>query len=367
MLKEPLRSLARDRALALRQRRGACLEPCVSLLDFATAIPGCLGVSAEAFYSVDAARKFESILGAIPYGFVGCGDAARQSLQHRGFATNTPHFVGMLDKCLDHLLPGGEMILVCSRRFATAACAAPLNERLMSNGTITHWIDLGDKKFFPGSQTDDVLLRYELGDYSRKTLTLYGDRALTIRAGRLNLQAVGMTAVRLGDFFTVHGGAISGCNSVFYNEHFGDTELVSASTCRTGKTSKVIFNPDPDSAYLLSKKSVLLTHNRRPRRESNWWKWQSSTFLRDGPRIYVCKITRQSNPFFMHECNLYDGSLIALSPNYKVIHFENLVSFLNSQDWQSLGFLHSGKMLFTAGALSEAMVNPDLSKHLEIS
>ena len=365
-MREPLRSLARERALALRQRRGSCLEPCVGPLDFSSAIPGCFCVSVDGFYSVDVGRKFESILGAIPYGFEGSGDAARRSLQHRGFAINTPHFVGMLDKCLDHLLPGGEMILICSRRFATAACAAQLNERLMSSGTITHWIDLGDRKFFPGTQTDDVLLRYELGDYSRKTLTLYGDRALTLHAGRLSLQAVGMTAVRLGDFFSVHGGAISGCNSVFYNEHLGDTELVNATTCRTGKTSKVIFRPDPNSAYLLSQKAVLLAHNTRPRRESNWWKWQSSAFLRDGPRIYVCKMTRQSGPFFFNECNFYDGSILALSPRYKVIHFGNLVDYFNSQDWQSLGFLHSGKMLFTAGALSEAMISCDLSKHLEI-
>jgi hypothetical protein len=56
----------------------------------------------------------------------------------------------------------------------------------------------------------------------------------------------------------------------------------------------------------------LIARRIRPFDESNWWQWGRGYHQTDQPRVYVNNKTRRSQPFFVHPCKNYDGSVLAI-------------------------------------------------------
>ncbi|MCF0233219.1 MAG: hypothetical protein HUJ63_13420, partial [Enterococcus sp.] len=68
-----------------------------------------------------------------------------------------------------------------------------------------------------------------------------------------------------------------------------------------------------------------------------------------------CK-TRNKDPFFINDCDKWDGSLLALFPKQD-IDVKQATKELNSLDWNRLGFMTGGRYLFTQKSLQEAPIN----------
>ena len=114
-----------------------------------------------------------------------------------------------------------------------------------------------------------------------------------------------------------------------------------------------------DCAYLWGFKTQLLQRKIKKFNEANWWDWGRDYYKSEMPRIYVNTKTRNKKPFFLHPCNAYDGSILAIFPKFKVdsTMLQNLCDKLNDIDWQELGFVCDGRFLFSQRSLENAMLD----------
>ncbi len=93
--------------------------------------------------------------------------------------------------------------------------------------------------------------------------------------------------------------------------------------------------------------------------ESNWWHWGRLHHVTEAPRLYVNCKTRRSRPFFQHDCNDYDGAVLALFPRLPTMDLALAADMLNDQvDWAELGFVCDGRFLFTQRTLQNCLLPP---------
>jgi adenine-specific DNA-methyltransferase len=105
---------------------------------------------------------------------------------------------------------------------------------------------------------------------------------------------------------------------------------------------------------LLQHKERLISRGIRAFDESNWRQWGRGFPISDAPRVYVNGKTRQSKPFFLNECNNFDGSVLAIFPRNPNIDLVAFCAALNRVKWDQLGFVCDGRYLFSQRSLENA-------------
>jgi len=351
-----------ERMLALRARQGSVLDPACGDGAFASRIPGCVAIELDARFAPDDAlvmdffdypdtEKFDTIIGNPPYvRFQDILDTTRSRLDVSRFDARSNLYLFFIEKALRHLKPGGEIIFITPRDFLKATSAAGLNKLLHEAGTLTDLIDLGDGAVFSGVAPNCVIWRFEKDNFSH--LTRDGRRA-RLAGGQLLFTRNEYT-VPLSEIFFVKVGAVSGADEVFANEALGNTDFVCSTTRKTGQTRRMIFNqwlPELDAH-----KHRLINRGIRRFDETNWWHWGRQHHLNERPRVYVNGKTRQSAPFFVHPSIHYDGSVLALFPRDPAADVAALADALNTVDWEELGFVCSGRYLFSQRSLEDTLL-----------
>ena len=154
-----------ERMLALCRNagRGRMLDPACGDGAFSNRIPDCVAIELDDahcppgalnidFFTYPESEKFVTVIGNPPY--VKARDILPQTAVRLrsdlldGHANLYLHFI---EKCVRHLQPGGELILITPRDFLKATGAGRLNTWLYDQGTITDFEDLGDAKIFAGA------------------------------------------------------------------------------------------------------------------------------------------------------------------------------------------------------------------------
>ena len=126
-------------------------------------------------------------------------------------------------------------------------------------------------------------------------------------------------------------------------------------------TADLVCSFKPQIAYFAA---------RRVRKfdESNWWQWGRHFPINELPRIYVNGRTRRPEPFFLHDCHAFDGSILALFTNNRRMQRRDLIDctmMLNKEvDWQQLGFVCDGRFIFTQRSLQTCLLPDKFSRYL---
>ena len=264
-----------------------------------------------------------------------------------GHANLYYHFI---KKSVQHLNHGGELIFVTPRDFIRATGAAGLNEWLYAQGAFTHFKDYGDERIFSEFSPNCAVWRFVEGRRSRKM-----DDGRVFRCVNGLLYFGGGDGNRLGDYFDVKVGAVSGADDVFTHKN-GNKAFVCSHTRRTGQCRKMIYNENRPE--LKHHRKRLLARKIRKFSEENWWEWGRGYPERDDDRIYVNQKTRQESPFFTHEAKSFDGSVLALFPRLPMV-LEKMRDVLNQADWDELGFVTGGRFIFSQRSLENAIL-PDM-------
>ena len=351
-----------QKMLGLRRRHGSVLEPAVGDGAFMPWLgKDAVGVEIDAgltsdprvlhcdFFAYPARHKFDTIIGNPPY--VRHQDILEQTrglLDMALFDRRSNLYLFFIAKCLDHLKPGGELIFITPRDFLKATAARKLNRRLYDEGSITHFYDLGDAQVFAGATPNCAIWRWEKGRVGRKAKT---GGTFSFQDGQLWFGNSG--GQRLGDYFAIKVGAVSGADRIFANERRGCTDFVCSTTAQDGRTRKMIYNRRDES--LQRHKRFLLSRRIRNFDESNWWEWGRKHHVLEGERIYVNCKTRNKEPFFVSDVPAYDGSVLALFPKAGV-DVAKAEARLNRINWEELGFVCDGRFLFTQRSLENAPV-----------
>lgn len=312
-------------------------------------------------YSID--EKFDTIIGNPPY-------VRYKDISHFTKVLLKP-YLGLFDersnlylffiyKCVLHLNSGGELIFITPRDFLKNTSSAHLNQFLYTSGSITHFIDLGDKKIFNKAQPNCAIWRFEKDNFDRKTKCL---REFSCINGQI-LFTKKSYSVPFNSLFFVKVGAVSGADSIFANEQWGNIEFVYSKTAKSGKTKKMIYGDyGRECKYLQNFKEKLLRRKIKKFTELNWWEWGRHHYKSDRPRIYVNTKTRNKKPFFLHSCNAYDGSVLAIFPKFEIDfdHLQILCNKLNNVDWEELGFVCGGRFLFSQRSLEKCVLDSNFN------
>ena len=357
-----------ERMLALRRYSGRTLDPAAGDGAFCSRLPGCVAVELDAshcppgalnqdFFTYPDSQRFATIIGNPPY--VKARDILPATAIHLrshlldGHANLYLHFI---EKCVRHLDPGGELILITPRDFLKATGAARLNTWLFDQGTITHFEDLGDARIFQGATPNCAIWRFEKGNQTHR---LADGRRMVLAGGQLMFTR-GIYSLPLRQVFAVKVGAVSGADDIFENAQLGNTDFVCSKTAQTGQTRRMIYlDQEGPLPWLEQFKARLLARRVTRFDENNWWKWGRRHFQTDAPRIYVNHKTRNARPFFLHPCTHYDGAVLALFPHRQDISASDLVRLtaaLNEVDWHEQGFVCDGRYLFSQRSLEQTLL-----------
>ncbi len=358
--------------LSLRRCSGRVLEPSCGHGAFSNELSNCVAIELDStkappyalvmdFFDFPTSEKFETIIGNPPYvRFQDIPSDTKQKLSLARFDARSNLYLFFIEKCIKHLAPSGELIFITPRDFLKATSSRKLNAWLFAQGTITHWIELGDKRIFQGYTPNCAIWRFEKNNFLRQTLfTNENGEEETRTFACLNGQLLFLKSsytVPFSDVFFVKVGAVSGDDEIFTHDEFGNRDFVCSTTVKDGKTRRMIFNLK--HPFLEAFKPRLLARRIKKFDETNWWQWGRSHYQSNEKRLYVNCKTRNARPFFLHPCNDYDGSVLAIFPKQQDANLNVLCAMLNDVDWQELGFMCDGRFLFSQRALEQCLL-PD--------
>ena len=366
----------------LIRNNGRVLEPACGDGAFLRHFPEALGIEIDPrhappgaevmnFFELGEDELFSTIIGNPPYvRYQDISPGTRRLAGDSVLDKRANLYLFFIEKCLRLLEPGGELIFITPRDFLKSTSAVPLNQLLFAEGTMTDFIDLGDLHLFDGATPNCAIWRFERGDTSRQTryATLsvsnsaevlqdpQWEKRRFVESGGHLLFTRNDYPLHLSDIAFVKVGAVSGADDLYTSTTAGNRDFVCSSTGSNGLTRRMIWcEPgDPPPEALLPHKERLIERRIRKFDEFNWWQWGRGYFQSEQPRIYVNGKTRQGQPFFVHECTHYDGSVLAIFPHDPQTDVAALAAALNEVDWADLGFVCDGRFLFTQRSLEQS-------------
>lgn len=355
-----------EQMLALRKNTYSILEPSCGNGAFFKNIDNCVGIEYDNkvcpenalnmdFFDYTLDNKFDTIIGNPPYvKYKEIYLSTKNKLPMQLFDERSNLYLFFIEKCIKHLNAHGELIFIVPRDFIKASSSVGLNKFIYEQGTITHWIDFGDKIIFPGYAPNCAIFRFEKNNFTRKTLVHNTVKDFIEMNGQL-IFSQNNYPINFSDLFFVKVGAVSGADKYFTHPN-GNMNFVSSNTRATQATKTMFYNIEANE--LLSFKDHLLKRKVFKVTEKNWYKWGRGYYQSDLPRIYVNNKTRKNNPFFIHDSKAYDGSVLAIFPKFDIdatmlIH---VCDMLNEVDWNELGFKSGGRYLFNQRSLEQSFL-----------
>lgn len=354
--------------LQLRKNFNSVLEPSCGDGVFFNNIANCTGIEIDKtvcpsaalnidFFDFSLVNKFDTIIGNPPYvRFQDILPETKRKLDMNLFDERSNLYLFFIEKSIKHLNDRGELIFITPRDFLKASSAMKLNRFIFENGTMTDYIELGDQKIFNGYSPNCAIWRFEKKNYSRKTNVL---KEFLFQNGQL-LFTNNHYPIKFKDIFFVKVGAVSGLDAVFSSDELGNMDFVCSRTFKTGETRRMLFNQY--HPYLEAFKDELMYRGIKKFGQSNWWAWGRSHYISNKKRIYVNCKTRRKAPFFLHQCNNYDGSVLAIFPKNQDVDTSILCDMLNNVNWFELGFVCDGRYIFSQKSLENSVL-PAKFKH----
>ena len=320
------------------------------------------GAEVRDFFDYPLTEQFDTIVGNPPYvRFQDVAVDTKKRLKSDLFDGRSNLFLFFIEKCVRHLKPGGELVFIVPREFIKLTAARKLNAWLFEQGSITHFFETGDTRVFGEHTPNCAIFRFEKGSMDRQMAD--GRRFVEVDGQLMFLRD--NYSVRFADVFSVKVGAVSGADSIFTHPK-GNMEFVCSKTVETGETRRMLYGVK--HPHLEKHKDELLARRVRPFDESNWWQWGRVFPINLHPRIYVNGRTRKANPFFLHDCNAFDGAVLALFTKNQRMARRELIEctlLLNKEvDWQELGFVCDGRFLFTQRSLQTCLLPDKFARFL---
>lgn len=262
-------------------------------------------------------------------------------------------YLKFIEKCFDLMDYAGidagppEMIFIVPSDFLQLTSAAPLLQRMITQGAFTDIWYPENENLFAGASIDVMAFRYERNEtmpYPYTTRLVRGAKmtptCFAVEDGRL-IRVSDNTRPIWRDF-NVYVGMVSGKDDVF-KVPFGNMDVLTGKD----KSVKYIFaddkfptENDEINEHLLKNKDLLMKRKITKQTEANWYKWgaarnrqQVNNYLGQSC-IYVKTLTRDKEVAFLGKVQPFAANLLCLVPILRPnkIDLQGVVNFLNSEE-----------------------------------
>lgn len=326
-------------------------------------------------------------------------------IKDRGYSDKCNFYLLFIDRCIDLLSNGGEIVLIVPKEWLYSTSAAPLREKMKRDGSLTHIIDIGEERVFDdamppatiifryvrGEHGDTVLVASgidaaENGGWAEKTIVDFGDRWGLLDGD--TAAGIGSDWIRLGDLYVPRVGIVSGADPIF---RCGDDapDGIGIVPYVTTRGVEMFIDPtgydfDELCGYarhrLISNEKKLRSRKIMKITDSNWFRYGAvrnrDAMLSDTERFYVKNRTRESEPFFDDAASrelgavLYSGGILGLfrTPSApEDMRKSDIIGYLNStlaaQLFEAMGITTGTKRTFLPSLVEEIPVPYSVAHH----
>ena len=274
-------------------------------------------------------------------------------------------YIDFIDRCYELLQDKGELIFIVPSDFIKLTSSGKVINKMMENGTFTHIIHPNKENLFDNASIDIIVFRYcKDNTLPKKILVNNEEKFLLNTNGILTFTEQENTNMQtLSEYFNVYVGMVTGRETVYKNEEFGNITLLN----KKDQRDKYIFldkfpsNNELLNVYMLTNKNTLINRKIKKFTEDDWFKWgaprnQKNIENNMGKEcIYVSNLTRSKEVAFVGKVEYFGGSLLMMIPKKK-IDLKKIVEYLNSEKFKS-NYMFSGRFKIGHKQLSNVLYN----------
>ena len=272
-------------------------------------------------------------------------------------------YIDFIDRCYELLEDKGELIFIVPSDFIKLTSSGKVINKMIENGTFTHIIHPNKENLFDNASIDIIVFRYcKDNTLSNKIVVNNEEKFLVNTNGILTFTEQENTNMKtLSEYFNVYVGMVTGKETVYKNEEFGNITLLN----KKDQRDKYIFidkfpsNNEQLNIYMLTNKNTLINRKIKKFTENDWFKWgaprnQKNIENNMGKEcIYVSNLTRSKEVAFVGNVEYFGGSLLMMIPKKK-INLKKIVEYLNSEKFKS-NYMFSGRFKIGHKQLSNVL------------
>ena len=277
-------------------------------------------------------------------------------------------YLCFIDECYELLENGGELIFIVPSDFMKLTSSAKLLNKMLENGTFTHIYHPNDENLFENASIDIIVFRYcKDSTLSNKIKFNDEDKYLINSKGTITFYDVNPeNLTRLEEYFDIHVGMVTGKESFFKNDEFGNVSVINYkdNVEKYILIDKYPTDDDKLNKYFKDHKKELKKRKIRKFNENNWFEWGA---LRNYKKIkenmgkdciYISNMTRNKEVAFKDKVQYFGGGLIMLLPK-KEIDLDKVVEYLNSDKYKK-NYMYSGRFKIGQRQLCNSLFNVNL-------
>ena len=277
------------------------------------------------FFDYSFTKKYKTIVGNPPYVKI---------------KSSCNLYLLFIEKCIDLLEDEGELIFIVPSDVFELTSAKKINEKMIENGRLTHIFRPNLENLFEGASIDVVIFRY-IKTESKGNVVIYNDEDRYCRYNDGLIQFVHSNDESnlrpLKDFFNVYVGMVSGRESVFKNDEFGNIDVITNEDVIEKYIYIKSFPTEDDNLnnYMLEFKDELLNRRIKKFTSKNWFEWGALRNIKkieeniEKDCIYIKTVTRSETVAFVGKVSYFNGNLIILIPIVD-IDLDSIVKYINS-------------------------------------
>ena len=299
------------------------------------------------FIKENITKKYKTIIGNPPYVKKSTGNL----------------YIDFVEKCFNLLKIKGELIFIVPSDFLKLTSASKLLNDMLEKGTFTHIYHPNNENLFANASIDIIVFRYyKWPKQKKKTLYNNQQKYLINTNGTVTFSNTEITNTSIiSDYFDVYVGMVTGKESVYKNDTFGNITLLNKKNVR----DKYIFihefptSNEELNKYMLENKDILINRKIKKYTEQNWWLWGAPRNMINienniGKKcIYVSNLTRNKEVAFEGKVEYFGGALLMLLPKQEV-DLEKIVEYLNSDTFKE-NYTFSGRFKIGHRQLSNSL------------
>lgn len=294
-----------------------------------------------------------------------------------------------IDRCVDLLVAGGELVFIVPKEWLYTTSAAPLRNKLAAAGAVTHLIDCGEEQLFADASVPALLIFRFVKGPAQGPVSFAASTA-DAEDGAFESRRLSKTDTRwmllpgdlafadgwgtLGEVIDVKVGMVTGADSIF---RLTDPDSVEAETVQWQMTTKRTLEPFLNvnrydrfadvpakaAAHLAAHKDALLGRRITRFSEDNWWRYgavrNEAAMASTRPRVFALAKTRSATPFFVApNAQYFTGGVLGLFLRDTCeLTADEVAALLNSpryrQVFEAMFLTSANKLSLQPGTLSD--------------